>query len=63
MSRSISADPYHLEVIGGALTRNIAACFADVQDEIRAAFIDHIPMAEGIELSSLVDGGAQLTLL
>ncbi|PBK94083.1 cytochrome P450 [Armillaria gallica] len=46
MSRSISADPYHLEVIGGTLTRNIAACFADVQDEIRAAFIDHIPTTE-----------------
>ncbi|PBK94111.1 cytochrome P450 [Armillaria gallica] len=46
ISRSIGTDPYHVEVIRGALTRNIAACFADVQDEIRAAFIDHIPMTE-----------------
>ncbi|PBK94064.1 cytochrome P450 [Armillaria gallica] len=46
INRSIGADPYHAEVIRGALTRNIAACFADVQDEIRAAFIDHIPMTE-----------------
>ncbi|PBK82189.1 cytochrome P450 [Armillaria gallica] len=46
VSRSISADPYHVEVIRGAFTRNIAACFADVQDEIRAAFSDHIPMTE-----------------
>ncbi|KAK0196192.1 cytochrome P450 [Armillaria mellea] len=47
VSRSISADPYHVEVIRGAFTRNIAACFADVQDEIKAAFRDHIPMTEG----------------
>ncbi|PBK59012.1 cytochrome P450 [Armillaria solidipes] len=46
IGRSIGADPYHVDVIRGALTRNIAACFADVQDEIRAAFIDHIPMTE-----------------
>ncbi len=52
-----------MEVIRGALTRNIAACFADVHDEIRAAFIDHIPITEGVELSSVADGGARLTLL
>ncbi len=63
ISRSIGGDPYHVEVIRGALTRNIAACFADVQDEIRAAFTDHIPMTEGMKLSSIADGGARLTLL
>ncbi|KAK0460648.1 cytochrome P450 [Desarmillaria tabescens] len=39
-------DPYHLDVVRGALTRNIGACFADVQDEIKAAFKDNIPMTE-----------------
>ncbi len=52
-----------MEVIRGALSRNIAACFADVQDEIRAAFIDNIPMTGGMELSSIADDGAPLTLL
>ncbi|KAK0229996.1 cytochrome P450 [Armillaria nabsnona] len=40
------ADPYHFEVVRGALTRNIASCFADVQDEIEAAFRDNIPITE-----------------
>ncbi|KAK0499034.1 cytochrome P450 [Armillaria luteobubalina] len=39
-------DPYHLDVVRGALTRNIATCFADVQDEIKAAFKDNIPITE-----------------
>ncbi len=63
VSRSISADPYHVEVIRGAFTRNIAACFADVQDEIRAAFSDHIPMTEGMELYSVADGGALANII
>ncbi len=45
--RSNRLDPYHLDVVRGALTRNIASCFADVQDEIKAAFRDNIPMTEG----------------
>ncbi|KAK0448919.1 cytochrome P450 [Desarmillaria tabescens] len=40
----LSADHYHVDVIRGPLTRNIVACFADVQDEIKAAFKDYIPM-------------------
>ncbi|KAK0447146.1 cytochrome P450 [Armillaria borealis] len=40
-------DPYHVDVIQGALTRNIASCFADIQDEIEVAFRDNIPMTEG----------------
>ncbi|PBK90673.1 cytochrome P450 [Armillaria gallica] len=44
--RSIRVDPYHFEVVRGALTRNIASCFADIQDEIEAAFRDNIPMTE-----------------
>ncbi|PBK90697.1 cytochrome P450 [Armillaria gallica] len=45
-SRSNRLDPYHLDVVRGALTRNIASCFPDVQDEIKAAFKDNIPMTE-----------------
>ncbi|KAK0230010.1 cytochrome P450 [Armillaria nabsnona] len=44
--RSNRLDPYHLDVVRGALTRNISPCFADVQDEIKAAFRDNIPMTE-----------------
>ncbi|PBK82181.1 cytochrome P450 [Armillaria gallica] len=46
ISGSIGADTYHVEVVRGAFTRNIATCFADVQDEIKAAFRDNIPMTE-----------------
>ncbi|KAK0229999.1 cytochrome P450 [Armillaria nabsnona] len=44
--RSTRLDPYHVGVVRGALTRNIASCFADVQDEIEEAFKDNIPMTE-----------------
>ncbi|KAK0205563.1 cytochrome P450 [Desarmillaria ectypa] len=44
--RFLRLDPYHLDVVRGALTRNIGNCFADVQDEIKAAFNDLIPMTE-----------------
>ncbi|KAG7445281.1 cytochrome P450 [Guyanagaster necrorhizus] len=44
--RYIRIDPYHLDVVRGALTRNIGTCFADVQDEIKAAFRDNIPITE-----------------
>ncbi|KAK0212153.1 cytochrome P450 [Desarmillaria ectypa] len=46
IGKSLSADPYHAGVVRGPLTRNIGACFADVQDEIQAAFKDNIPMTE-----------------
>ncbi|KAK0470513.1 cytochrome P450 [Armillaria novae-zelandiae] len=44
LGHRISADPYEVGVIRGPLTRNIIACFADVQDEIKEAFNDYIPM-------------------
>ncbi|PBK63969.1 cytochrome P450 [Armillaria solidipes] len=44
--RSNRVDPYHMDVVRGALTRNIASCFADVQDEIEVAVRDNIPMTE-----------------
>ncbi|KAK0212154.1 cytochrome P450 [Desarmillaria ectypa] len=46
IGRRFNADSYHTDVIRSALTRNIGACFADVQDEIQAAFKDNIPMTE-----------------
>ncbi|KAK0471577.1 cytochrome P450 [Armillaria novae-zelandiae] len=53
MGRNLCVDPYQVEVIRGALTRNIVTRFADVQDEIKAAFEDHIPMTEDwIEVSA-----------
>jgi hypothetical protein len=38
---------YHVDVLRGALTRNIDVRFADVRDEISAAFTDEIPPSEG----------------
>ncbi|PBK90609.1 cytochrome P450 [Armillaria gallica] len=46
MGRCIAADPYHIDVIRGVLTRNIVTYFADVHDEIKAAFRENIPMFE-----------------
>ncbi|KAK0226700.1 cytochrome P450 [Armillaria fumosa] len=46
VGRRFNGDSYHTDVIRSALTRNIGACFADVQDEIQAAFKDNIPMTE-----------------
>ncbi|KAK0212143.1 cytochrome P450 [Desarmillaria ectypa] len=46
MGPNLCVDPYQAEVVRGALTRNIVTCFADIQDEIKAAFEDNIPMTE-----------------
>ncbi|KAL0574344.1 hypothetical protein V5O48_007606 [Marasmius crinis-equi] len=35
--------PYHVEVIGGALTRHLASMFGEVYDELARAFDDEIP--------------------
>ncbi|KAK7021886.1 hypothetical protein VNI00_017175 [Paramarasmius palmivorus] len=43
MGKTLRADPYQIGVILNALTKNISARFADVHDEIRAAFNDEIP--------------------
>ncbi|KAM6503706.1 Cytochrome P450 [Amanita muscaria] len=37
-------DPFNIDAIKGPLTRNIGAKFADVQDEIAAAFEEYIPI-------------------
>lgn len=36
-------DTSHIDVVRSHLTRNIAALFPDVQDEIAAAFPEYIP--------------------
>ncbi|PBK90215.1 cytochrome P450 [Armillaria gallica] len=53
MGYNLCVDPYHAEVVRGALTRNIATCFADVHDGMKAAFEDNIPMTKHwIEVSA-----------
>ncbi|KAG6895320.1 hypothetical protein C0992_001937, partial [Termitomyces sp. T32_za158] len=39
-------DNYHIEVVRSPLTRNLAARFPDVQDEIRAAFEEFVPQTQ-----------------
>ncbi|KAG7449769.1 cytochrome P450 [Guyanagaster necrorhizus] len=46
LGSSLHSDPYHIDVVRSALTRNIAACFPVVRDEIEASFKDEIPEAE-----------------
>ena len=41
--RGIHDDGFHIDVIRSQLTRNIAARFSDVQDEIAAAFAEYVP--------------------
>ncbi|SJL10748.1 uncharacterized protein ARMOST_14142 [Armillaria ostoyae] len=53
--RSHRVDPYHLDVLRGALTRNIASYLADVQDEIKAAFRDNIPTSEGVKTNDVYE--------
>ncbi len=55
MGYSLCVDPYHAEVVRGALTRNIATCFADVHDEMKAAFEDNIPMTKSMETWQISD--------
>ncbi|KAK0448923.1 cytochrome P450 [Desarmillaria tabescens] len=53
MGSSVAADPYHIDIVRNALTRNIAVCFADVTDEIQAAFNDNIQTTEGTNFNCL----------
>ncbi|KAK0196199.1 cytochrome P450 [Armillaria mellea] len=47
IDRTVGTDWHYLaDVLRGDFTRNISTCFADVQDEIQAAFMDNIPMTE-----------------
>lgn len=38
-------DTYHIEVIRNLFTRNIAAQFSEVHDEIATAFAEFVPMS------------------
>jgi hypothetical protein len=38
---------YHINVLRGALTRNIAVQFSEIRDEIMASFADEIPLTSG----------------
>ena len=43
----IYLDPYHVAAVRTPLTRNLAVCFPDVQDEITCAFADYVPAEKG----------------
>jgi len=47
MGKELRAHPYHVDVVRNSLTRNIAAKFADVKDEIECSFGDEIPIKDG----------------
>ncbi|KAF5382328.1 hypothetical protein D9757_008447 [Collybiopsis confluens] len=46
MGLAARIDPYQVDVVRTPLTRNLAAKFDDLRDEIQAAFIDEIPAKE-----------------
>jgi hypothetical protein len=47
LGADIVYDHYAIPVIRTTLTRNIGNCFDDMEDEIAAAFTDHMPATEG----------------
>ncbi|KAK7460911.1 hypothetical protein VKT23_008839 [Stygiomarasmius scandens] len=46
MGKELRSHPYHVDVVRNSLTRNIAAKFADVKDEIECSFGDEIPVKD-----------------
>jgi hypothetical protein len=46
LGSEICLEPYHVPVVRTSLTRNIAARFAEIEDEITAAFGDYIPVTD-----------------
>ncbi|KAG6919289.1 hypothetical protein DXG01_007421 [Tephrocybe rancida] len=46
MGPEVSYDAYHVEVVKLSLTRSLVERFPDVQDEIRTAFEEHVPITE-----------------
>ncbi|PPQ77969.1 hypothetical protein CVT26_005274 [Gymnopilus dilepis] len=46
LGRQIRMDPYHVGIVRTPLTRNIAARFSDIKDEIVTAFSEIIPAKE-----------------
>ncbi|KAK1229505.1 hypothetical protein PQX77_007428 [Marasmius sp. AFHP31] len=43
---SLNENPFHIEVIQGALTRHLASMFGEVYDELSQAFNDEIPLTD-----------------
>jgi|ERR1700761_1103887 len=41
------SNPYHADVVRHQLTRNLAALFPDMMEEMRASFSDEIPDSDG----------------
>ncbi|PBK74138.1 cytochrome P450 [Armillaria solidipes] len=54
LGSNIHHDPYHVDVVRSALTRNISACFPAVRDEIEVSFKDEIPETEGMSSASYI---------
>jgi len=46
MGMKIRTDPFHVATVRTPLTRNIAARFSDIRDEVQASFDDIIPAKE-----------------
>jgi hypothetical protein len=44
MGEGMVTDPYHIPVVRGAMTRNLASILPDVKEEIMVAFDDVIPV-------------------
>ncbi|KAI0071569.1 cytochrome P450 [Panus rudis PR-1116 ss-1] len=42
----VNSDPFHLDIIRGHLTRQLASLFTDIRDEIVAAYGDYMPDTE-----------------
>ncbi|KAF9264409.1 cytochrome P450 [Marasmius fiardii PR-910] len=43
---SLSKEPYHVDIVQGPLTRNMANMFGEVYDELTCAFNDEIPQTD-----------------
>ncbi|THV05793.1 cytochrome P450 [Dendrothele bispora CBS 962.96] len=48
MGKELRTNMYHIDVVRNALTRNIAARFADIKDEIECSFEDEVPVKNGV---------------
>lgn len=53
---SVADNQYHVPIVRGPLTRNIAFLVADVRDEIVHAFNDEIPLTDGTRPVSYLPG-------
>lgn len=55
MGPAIAKNPYHIPIVRQQLTRNLAALFPSVREELAQAFRDNIPIdGDGTERLSLM---------